>query len=316
VRIDGERHAARAIILIRFEDRASVLMRWIACALAATVTAGAAAAVDPGATPRVAELTAAQIVEKNVAARGGLEAWRKIQTMVWLGHMQSEHAPVPVMQFVLQQQRPNKMRFEINAMGERSIRVFDGVRGWKLRPGHTGKPDVQTYSPQEVTYAFRSSGIDGPLIDYQAKGNTVSLEALDEIEGRRAYRLVVTLASGETDHIWVDAQTFLEVRYDRPSYSSGNKPATVSVFYRDFKAIEGLQIPMTIETPAAPGQPPDKMVIERVVMNTPLEDRTFVEPGAKPHRRSGLSMNHPAPAQASAPPDASRPDPGSAPGSK
>jgi hypothetical protein len=291
-------------------------MRWIVYALASAVTVGAAAAVDSGATPRAAKLTAEQIVEKNVSARGGLEAWRKIQTMVWLGHMQSEHAPAPITQFVLQQQRPNKMRFEINAMGERSIRVFDGIRGWKLRPGHTGRPDVQTYTPQEVTYAFRSSGIDGPLIDYQAKGNTVSLEALDEIEGRSAYRLAVTLPSGETDHVWVDAQTFLEVRYDRPSYSAGSKPATVSVFYRDFKPIEGLQIPMTIETPAASGQAPDKMVIERVTLNTPMGDNAFVEPGAKTHRRSGLSVNHPAPAQASATAVASRPDPGSATDSK
>jgi outer membrane lipoprotein-sorting protein len=312
-------------------------MRWMAL-LALGVCAAAGAAVSDSAL--VPELTAAQIVEKNVAARGGLEAWRKVETMVWLGHMQSEHAPVPVMQFVLQQQRPNKMRFEINAMGERSIRVFDGVRGWKLRPGHTGRPDVQMYTPQEVTYAFRSPGIDGPLIDYQAKGSAVSLEALDQIEGRRAYRLAVTLASGETDHIWVDAQTFLEVRYDRPSYAQGGKGATVSVFYRDFKPIEGLQIPMTIETPAAPGQPPDKMLIERVVLNTPLDDRTFAEPGAKTHRRSGLSTNHPtarpmqaptasppgavAPAQqpsgesvpASPPAAASRPDPGPATDSK
>jgi outer membrane lipoprotein-sorting protein len=273
-------------------------------ALGVCAAAGAAVS-EPAPAP---ELTAAQVVEKNVAARGGLEAWRKVQTMVWLGHMQSEHAPVPIMQFVLQQQRPNKMRFEINAMGERSIRVFDGIRGWKLRPGHTGKPDVQMYSPQEVNFAFRSSGLDGPLIDYKAKGNTVTLEGSDEIEGRRAYRLEVTLPSGETDHVWVDAQTFLEIRYDRPSYSSVNKSATVSVFYRDFKPIEGLQIPMTIETPSAPGRPSDKMMIERVVLNTPLDDRTFAEPGARTHRRSGLSMNHSAPA--------SRPDPGSATDSK
>ena len=49
------------------------------CALAGLITAAAAAS---GADPAPG-LTAALIVEKNAAARGGLEAWRKIQTMSW-----------------------------------------------------------------------------------------------------------------------------------------------------------------------------------------------------------------------------------------
>ena len=31
------------------------------------------------------KLTAAQIVDKNIAARGGLQAWRSLQTMTWKG---------------------------------------------------------------------------------------------------------------------------------------------------------------------------------------------------------------------------------------
>jgi len=268
-------------------------MRWIVYALASAVTVGAAAAVDSGATPRAAKLTAEQIVEKNVSARGGLEAWRKIQTMVWLGHMQSEHAPAPITQFVLQQQRPNKMRFEINAMGERSIRVFDGIRGWKLRPGHTGRPDVQTYTPQEVTYAFRSSGIDGPLIDYQAKGTSVALEGVEEVEGREAYRLRLRLASGERHSVWVDAQTFLEIRYDRTSYNPAGVPGTVSVFYRDYKSIDGLQIPSVLEIGTGSGKAPDKMVIEKIALNPPLDDRVFARPG-RPSRRHSVTIEPPA----------------------
>jgi hypothetical protein len=38
-----------------------------------------------GDTPSLAKLSAADMVEKNVAARGGLQAWRAVQTisMVW-----------------------------------------------------------------------------------------------------------------------------------------------------------------------------------------------------------------------------------------
>src|ERR1700675_2777897 len=34
-----------------------------------------------------ADLTAAQIVERNIAARGGLQAWRSVQAMSWAGKM-------------------------------------------------------------------------------------------------------------------------------------------------------------------------------------------------------------------------------------
>jgi hypothetical protein len=251
-------------------------MRWIPIAALAAGAVASAMATDRGAPP-VRELTAAQIIEKNVAARGGLEAWRKIQTMVWTGHMESIHAPMPMMLFMMQQKRPNKTRFEINALGDRTIRVFDGERGWKLKPDQQGKAQVKPFSFEEVTFARAAQVIDGPLIDYLAKGNTVTLEGLDEIEGRKAYRLDVRLATGETDQVWVDAQTFLDVRYDRP-FAAGEGRDRVSVFYRDYKAFEGLQVPSVIETSSGPGARPDRMVIERVTLNPPLDDRAFARP--------------------------------------
>ncbi len=57
-------------------------MRRIAFALLAACLALPVLAGEPDIAPG---LTAAQIVEKNVAARGGLDAWRKIQTMAWVG---------------------------------------------------------------------------------------------------------------------------------------------------------------------------------------------------------------------------------------
>jgi len=268
------------------------------------------------------QMTAEQIVDRNVAARGGLEAWRKIETMVWVGHIESSHAPVPGVLFTMQQKRPNKSRFETNALGEKTVRAFDGTRGWKLKPNRQGGPDLKPFSPQEVTFAFRSQAVDGPLIDYQAKRNQVALEGIDQIEGRQAFRLKVDLASGETDHVWVDAATFLEVRYDRPSYGSAGTPTTVSVFYRDYKTVEGLQIPSVIETAPIPGAHPDRMVIERMLLNTSMDDRTFAPPGAR-ERRGGMTMrNESRPPGGSAPikpagtPAASSPDPAAAPASR
>jgi hypothetical protein len=251
--------------------------------LAAVITVGASAS-----NAWAADLTAAQIVKKNVAARGGLEAWRKIETMVWSGHMQSSHAPIPNMLFVMQQKRPNKTRFDVNALGQKTVRIFDGARGWKVRPNSEGGADILPYSAEEVTFAQAAQVIDGPLIDYVAKGNTVTLEGRDEIRGRKAYRLGVRLPAGESDHVWIDAKTFLDLRYDR-LYSSAAGPATVSVFYGDYKTVQGLQIPSLIETANAPGVTPDKLVIENIMPNGPVDERSFVRPGTH-ERRASMPM--------------------------
>jgi len=292
-------------------------MRWIAmAALAAWTAAGAVAADSPPAGPA---LTAEQIVEKNEAARGGAQAWRKIQTMVWAGHMESQAGPMSQVPFVLQQKRPNKTRFELNAMGQKTLRVFDGKHGWKARPARDGSPDVQAFTPQEVRFAQEAVVIDSPLIDHQAKRVAVELDGVDQVEGRKAYRLIVRTASGQRHNVWIDAQTFLDVRYDRTSYNAAGVPATVTVYYRDYKNVDGLQIPGTIETGVGSGKPPDRMVIEKVALNPALDDRMFAKPGA-PSRRHTVTIEaepaqNPGPTKfaPAGPPRSARPDPGSAP---
>jgi outer membrane lipoprotein-sorting protein len=264
--------------------RRFVLRGLLSCSLTVFALAAVLAPHPSMAKAGPRKLAAEQIVAKNVAARGGLEAWRKVQTMTWMGHIESVHATVPSMQFMLAQQRPNRVRFEINALGEKTVRVFDGSQGWKLRPGH-GRPEVQPYSSEELHFEQEGPGIDGVLIDCAARGSSVEVQGIDEIDKRDAYHLVVHTASGETQHVWVDAKTFLEIRYDRPARAAGGASRTVSVVYRDYKATDGLQIPSVIETGVGSGNTPDRMVIEKVLLNPPLDAQTFSEPGAhhKPH---------------------------------
>ena len=280
-------------------------MRWFVVAAFASCIAVRALGAVPAPAPAsksvpAPELTAEQIVEKNVAARGGLEPWRKIETMVWVGHMERAGGPMASVPFVLQQKRPNKTRFEVNAVGQRSVRVFNGAHGWKARPAADGSPDVQQYTPQEAKFARDESVIDGPLIDYQAKGTSVALQGVEEVEGRKAYRLRLRLASGEQHSVWVDAQTFLEIRYDRTSYNLAGVPGTVSVFYRDYRSIDGLQIPSVLEIGTGSGKAPDKMVIEKIALNPPLDDRVFARPG-RPSRRHSVTIEPPAPAAGGTP---------------
>jgi hypothetical protein len=275
----------------------------------AVFTAAAWIVTTAIAAPAVAatSLTAAQIVEKNVAARGGLEAWRKIDTMVWIGHLETGNPAAPVVPFVLQMKRPDKRRFEIHLKEETSARIFNGTDGWKLRPKRGATPDLVPYTPEELKAARDGPGIDGPLFDYQAKHVTVELEAAEELQGRKTYRLSITLPSGTSQHVWIDAQSFLDVQYDRESRNVVGQSGTVMVHQRNFKAVGGLQIPHTIQTDSASGKGSEQMVIDQVLLNPPLGDKVFAKPNVPMRAPAGPTRAFPPPPNRGAQPPLSAP---------
>lgn len=252
-----------------------------------TIAVGLVALALAAACARAAKPSAAEIVAKNVDARGGLEAWRKIQTMAWTGHIESAHMPGLGLQFTLEQKRPNKTRMEIKAPGEKSVRIFDGAQGWRQRVAH-GRPEVQPFTPQELRFAQAGPGIDGPLIDYAAKGNSVTLEGVDDIAAeigpRKAYHLVLHLAKGGIEDVWVDPENWLDIRHDRMADGPSGAQRRVSTNYADYHTVEGVKIPFVIETGIGSGETPDKLLIEKVVLNAPLDASTFENP-ADPRRR-------------------------------
>jgi outer membrane lipoprotein-sorting protein len=269
-----------------------------ACAVAGLISAATAA--DEAATSP--NLTADQIVEENGAARGGLEAWRKIRTMIWTGHIETGKPSAPIVPFVLEYKRPNKMRFEINAEREKSLRVFDGVSGWKVGASSAGMPTAtRPYSALELRSARDAQGIDGLLIDHRAKGIDVASEGTDEVEGHAAYRLSVTLPSGAKRHLWVDAHTFLELKYERGSHTPPGGAGTVSVYYRNYRTVEGLQMPRVIETGAGAGKAPEQMVVDNVTLNPSLSDAHFERPATSERRKAPPGLRSESPASGSVP---------------
>jgi hypothetical protein len=263
------------------------MFRTLLAAAALVVAAASAGASTPAAHPPDAvtateATTAAEVIRRNVAARGGLDAWHKVDTMVWYGHLVHPDKPDYHIPFVLQMQRPNHTRFEIKEHFDAFTRIYAGDHGWKVRPGNNGQPGVKAFSKEELAFSKDEFPLDGPLIDYQAKGVKANLDGLDMIDGHKAYRLSLRLASGAERKVWIDAQTNLEVRYDRPATSPLAPGKPVSTFYGGYTSVAGLQIPneITASTSAEPAQrqAADRLVIDHVEVNPALDAQTFLPP--------------------------------------
>ena len=93
-----------------------------------TCLASLAVSAAPG------DLTAEQIVEKNVAARGGLQAWRAVNSLTLSGEMDAGGKQNAKLPFVWSMKRPHKSRLEIRFQQQTAVQVYDGQQGWKVRP--------------------------------------------------------------------------------------------------------------------------------------------------------------------------------------
>ena len=206
--------------------------------------------------------------------------------MVSIGQLETGNPSAPRVPFVLQQARPDKTRFEVHVHEKTSVRVFDGIQGWKLHQSH-GAPELVAYTANEIAAARDGPGIDGPLIDHQAKGIGVDFDGVDEVAGKKAYRLIVKLPSGATRRWWIDAASFLDVKYERESRTPTGQSATVSVSFANYKSVDGLLIPHSIITGQPGGEATEAMLIEQVFLNRPLGDKVFSQPHAPTRLKSG-----------------------------
>ena len=265
-----------------------------------------------GETASQAKLSAAAIVEKNVAARGGLQAWRGVQTMSMQGSLgaggnRRATIPVPIpdqkssrqalptrpaeevqLPFVMELKRPGKMRMELQFNGQTAIQVYDGANGWKLRP-FLNRRVVEPYTTEEMKISSMQADVDGFLVDYAAKGMQIELVGMEKVEDRDTYKLKLTMKNGQAVHDWIDAQTFLEAKVEgQPRWLDGVSHP-VEVYYRDYRPIGGLQIPHILETKVLqaartakgfkdPPVPAEKITIEKVVVNPKLDENHFSRP--------------------------------------
>ncbi len=262
--------------------------------------------------PAKASLSADEIVRKNLDARGGQQAWRSVQTMTWSGKLGAggnQRAPLPVplpgkaqgslpvkerpqeeaqLPFVMEMARGRKVRLEIQFNGKTAVQVFDGVNGWKFRP-FLNRLDVEPYTAEEAKAASVQEDIDGPLSDYAAKGTRVELAGVEKVDGRENYKLKLTFKNGQSKHLWIDGETFLETKIEGNPRRLDGKEHAVEVYYLDYRKVDGLQIPFLLETHVLPVTDPgskvkeapvpvEKIAIEKAQVNPKIDLARFAKP--------------------------------------
>jgi hypothetical protein len=240
------------------------------------ISAAASAAISPDPAP-AGKLTAAQVVDRNVAARGGLEAWRAVRTLTLSGRLEAGGKKNAELPFVMKMKRSHMSRLEIRFQDQTAVQVYDGQQGWKVRP-FLGRDEAEPFTPAEAKAAAAWEELDGPLVDHVKKGTKVELAGTEVVEGHDAYKLKLTMKNGEVRHVWVDAASFLERKMDGEPRKMDGKLRNVAIYFRDYRTGNGLTVPHLQETVVETVKQPHRMTIEHVAVNQPMESALFAKP--------------------------------------
>ncbi len=224
-----------------------------------------------------ASQTVDEIIAKNLEALGGLEKIRAVKTVRMTGKMTlgpGIEAPV-----VMELKRPNAMRLDITIQGMVGSQAFDGAKGWNLMP-FSGSKVPQEMAADEVRLAQEQAEIDGPLVDYKAKGNTVELQGKDKVEGADAYKLKVTLKNGVVRTMYIDAEHFLQIKEEAKRTIRGTEIDSETIV-GDYKDVGGMMFPHSIDSGQKGNPQRQKLVIEKIELNVPIDDARFKMPEVK-----------------------------------
>ena len=180
--------------------------------------------------------------------------------------------------FRLELKPPHKSRLEIDFAGKTAVQVYDGTNGWMVRP-YLNRNDVEAFTPEEAKAADAAMvGMRGPLIDYASNGTQAKLENMEKVEGHDAYKLKLVRSNGDVRHVWIDAQSFLDVKIEGEPRRMDGRMRNAWITQRDFRTVQGLKLPFVYETTVEGGTQPHKMTIETATINRPLDDSRFAKP--------------------------------------
>ncbi|MFY9644822.1 MAG: hypothetical protein WAK29_06555 [Terriglobales bacterium] len=222
--------------------------------------------------------TADEIIAKNIQARGGADKLAGVQTIKATAVM----AMGPGMEApgVSIQKRGNMARLEFTIQGLTAIQAYDGKNAWEVMP-FMGKKDPELMSADEAKDIQEMADIDGPLVDYKSKGNQVEFLGKDKIEGTDAYKLKVTLKNGDVQTVYIDADSFLEIKEDTKRMVRGSEQ-DVEESIGDYKEVNGIIFPFAMESGIKGSQQKQKLTISKIELNVPADDSIFKMPPPPP----------------------------------
>jgi outer membrane lipoprotein-sorting protein len=215
--------------------------------------------------------TAEELVAKNIQAKGGIEKIKAINTVSMSGKIYIQGVTADVTQL---QKRPDMLRQSFTLQGMTQVQAHDSSSTWQIQP-FMGKKDPELMGEDDARDLIEQADFDGPLVDYQKKGNKLEYLGHDTVDGDDAYKLKVTLKNGDIIYYYLDPDTYLEVKREVQQFIRGSVRESEQEL-GSYKQVGGVYYPFSIEGGPKnnPGQHA-RITFEKIQVNVPIDDAQF-----------------------------------------
>jgi hypothetical protein len=222
--------------------------------------------------------TVDELVSKNVEAKGGAEALHALQSLRLSGKMLVQQGQIQLA-YLETKKRPDEVRAESSLQGMTQIEAYDGKEGWKVSP-FFGRKDPERMSADDVKTLMEDAEIDGPLVDWKTKASKVEYLGTEDVEGTLAHKLKVVRKNGDVNFVYLDPDHFLEIRVLTQRTRHGAYEE-VETDLGDYEKAAGVFVPTSIESGRKGSPDKQRIIIDKVEANVPVDDAIFHFPAPK-----------------------------------
>lgn len=209
-----------------------------------------------------------EIIGKYMDAIGGKDELDKVQSTLITGAINTRGMKLTVEEKTM---APNLSMLTITMAGQPIMKeVFDGTKGWREQMGQ--KID---YSAQELSAKKDIRGLFNQA-NYFSDGYTVKLAGTENIAGKDAYKIIVTMPSGQVTNEWYDAASGLLIKTESSMEMQGQK-VIQSLEYSHYEPIGKVLFPHTINmtTSTAAGAQEMTMELDSIKVNEGVTKNDF-----------------------------------------
>jgi hypothetical protein len=209
--------------------------------------------------------TAEEIVAKHIEAIGGVAAWKKINSIYYEGKMTVQGAEVNVTLTVL---NGKGVRQNITVMGMTGYQIITPTAGWNFMP-FQGQTTPEPMTAGELKESADDLDVQGKLVDYKSKGNTVEYLGKDDVEGTECFKLKITSKAGNIETVFIDPKSYYIVRSVVKKTANGQESDVPTDLSNYKKLPEGIVVPFSITLPFG------ELVISKAEVNKQVDESTF-----------------------------------------
>lgn len=221
--------------------------------------------------------TADEIIDKYIAAVGGIDKINSIQTVKITAKFAAMGMDIPIIETI---KRPDKVKQEMTMQGQSMLRVYDGAIGWGTNP-FRGDKDAEKMNEEETKGMKEQAQFESKIVNYKEKGSKVELLGKEDMEGTEVYKLKLTDKDGDITTYYIDANSYLLLK-ETGKRKIKEKEITSETVMGDYKSEDGYLMPHSYEIKSE-GEMSNsqKIILEKVEFNVPVDDTIFKMPESK-----------------------------------